>query len=286
MKSNQKINGIPCRRELTQPMSEANVLSQIIEGVLEDVEKRFVPINQLREQLESAPKLRGAFRALNQDGMRLIAEVKRSSPSKGNLAEINDPKQLAGKYQEGGADLISVLTEQRRFKGSITDLTSVRLSVEVPVLRKDFIVTEFQVIESRLLGADLILLIVAGLPKSQLIDFYQISTELGMDVLVEIHDMDEAERALEIGAKIIGVNSRNLKTLEVSEKTFEKIIPTLPAEVLKVAESGISTRQQVEMVEHLGAKAVLIGESLVRAGNPVHTIKELLNRLRPNKLQL
>jgi len=259
-------------------MSESNVLSQIIEGVLEDVEKRFVPINQLREQLENAPKLRGAFKALNQDGMRLIAEVKRSSPSKGNLAEIADPKELAGKYQEGGADVISVLTEERRFKGSIADLLSVRSSVDLPVLRKDFIVTEFQVIESRILGADLILLIVAGLSKSQLIDFYQLSTELGMDVLVEVHEMDEAEKALNIGAKIIGVNSRNLKTLEVSEKTFERILPALPSQILKVAESGISNRQQVALVEQLGAKAVLIGESLVRAGNPVHTIKELLNR--------
>jgi indole-3-glycerol phosphate synthase len=259
-------------------MSESNVLTQIIEGVLEDVEKRFVPIKQLREQLENAPKLRGAFKALSQDGMRLIAEVKRSSPSKGNLAEIADPKELASKYQEGGADVISVLTEERRFKGSIDDLVSVRSCVDIPVLRKDFIVTEFQVLESRILGADLILLIVAGLSKSQLIDFYQLSTELGMDVLVEVHDLDEAEKALDIGAKIIGVNSRNLKTLEVSEKAFEIILPALPTQILKVAESGISNRQQVALVEQLGAKAVLVGESLVRAGNPVHTIKELLNR--------
>ena len=210
--------------------------------------------------------------------MRLIAEVKRSSPSKGNLADIADPKELASKYQEGGADVISVLTEERRFKGSIADLVSVRSCVDLPVLRKDFIVTEFQVLESRILGADLILLIVAGLSKSQLIDFYQLSTELGMDVLVEVHDLDEAEKALDIGAKIIGVNSRNLKTLEVSEKAFEIILPALPAQILKVAESGISNRQQVALVEQLGAKAVLVGESLVRAGNPVHTIKELLNR--------
>ena len=164
------------------------------------------------------------------------------------------------------------------FKGSIADLISVRSSIDLPVLRKDFIVTEFQVIESRILGADLILLIVAALSKSQLLDFYQLSTELGMDVLVEVHDLAEAEKALEVGAEIIGVNSRNLKTLEVSEKTFERILPELPSQILKVAESGISNRQQVELIEQLGAKAVLIGESLVRAGNPVHTIKELLNR--------
>lgn len=259
-------------------MSESNVLTQIIEGVLEDVEKRFIPIKQLREQLENAPKLRGAFKALNQDGMRLIAEVKRSSPSKGNLAEIADPKELASKYQEGGADVISVLTEERRFKGSIADLVSVRSCVDLPVLRKDFIVTEFQVLESRILGADLILLIVAGLSKSQLIDFYQLSTELGMDVLVEVHDLDEAEKALDIGAKIIGVNSRNLKTLEVSDLNFKKIFPHLPKDVIKVAESGIATRAQVEFVESLGADAILVGESLVKSGDPKQSIKELLNR--------
>lgn len=278
MTRNLGINGTHYRKELIQLMSDSNVLNAIIEGVLADVEKRFVPISQLREQIENAPRLRGAYESLNQSGMRLIAEVKRSSPSKGELASIPDPQLLAEKYQEGGADLISVLTEERRFKGSIGDLISVRSAIDLPVLRKDFIVTEFQVLESRILGADLILLIVAGLSKSQLNDFYQLSTELGMDVLVEIHDLDEAEKAIEIGAKIIGVNSRNLKTLEVSETVFESILPELPKDLIKVAESGISTRKQVALVERLGANAVLIGESLVKAGNPVHTIKELLNR--------
>jgi indole-3-glycerol phosphate synthase len=259
-------------------MSNSNVLNTIIEGVLEDVNKRSVPINQLRRQIDEAPKLRGAYKSLSQPGMRLIAEVKRASPSKGDLAAIADPQFLATKYQEGGADIISVLTEERRFKGSIGDLIAVRSVIDLPVLRKDFIVTEFQVFESRILGADLILLIVAGLSKSQLRDFFQLATELGMDVLVEVHDLDEAEIALEIGAKIIGVNSRNLKTLEVSEQVFESILPKLPIDLIKVAESGISRRDQVELVEKLGANAVLIGESLVKAGNPVHTIKELLNR--------
>ena len=129
-------------------MSDSNVLNAIIEGVLEDVEKRVVPISQLREQIENAPPLRGAYKSLNQPGMRLIAEVKRSSPSKGELASIPDPQLLAEKYQEGGADLISVLTEERRFKGSIADWISVKSAIDLPVLRKDFIVTEFQVFES------------------------------------------------------------------------------------------------------------------------------------------
>jgi indole-3-glycerol phosphate synthase len=278
MRKSQRVSGILYRKESIQPMSNSNVLNTIIEGVLEDVNKRSVPINQLRRQIDEAPKLRGAYKSLSQPGMRLIAEVKRASPSKGDLAAIADPQFLATKYQEGGADIISVLTEERRFKGSIGDLIAVRSVIDLPVLRKDFIVTEFQVFESRILGADLILLIVAGLSKSQLRDFFQLATELGMDVLVEVHDLDEAEIALEIGAKIIGVNSRNLKTLEVSEQVFESILPKLPIDLIKVAESGISRRDQVELVEKLGANAVLIGESLVKAGNPVHTIKELLNR--------
>jgi indole-3-glycerol phosphate synthase len=263
---------------MIQLMSDSNVLDSIIEGVLEDVKKRLVPMAQLREQLQSAPKLRSAYSVLSKEPMRLIAEVKRSSPSKGELAIIADPVALAENYQEGGADVISVLTEERRFKGSISDLTSVRAAVDIPVLRKDFIVTEFQVYESRILGADLMLLIVAGLSKSQLTDFYQLATELGMDVLVEVHNLKEAEIALDIKSKIIGVNSRNLKTLEIDEKNFELILPQLPDSVVKVAESGISQRSQVAFIQSLGANAVLIGETLVKAGNPIHTIKDLLNR--------
>lgn len=274
----EKILGILFQKGSIQLMSNSNVLTSIIEGVIEDVEKRKVPISQIKEQLENAPKLRNAYAALSKEGMRLIAEIKRSSPSKGDLSAIENPVSLANNYQNGGADLISVLTESRRFKGNISDLISVRSAVDLPVLRKDFIVTEFQVYESRLLGADLMLLIIAGLSKSQLVDFYQLATELGMDVLVEVHDLAEAEIAVDIGSNIIGVNCRNLKTLEVNDKNFELILPQLPASVLKVAESGISTREQVLSVQELGAKAVLIGETLVKTGNPVHTIKELLNR--------
>lgn len=278
MKRKVKMTGMSYHREMIQLMSETNVLNAIIEGVVEDLQPRLRPLTQLRSEIESAPKLLGAYKALSSSGTRLIAEVKRSSPSKGDLAQISDPVALAAQYQEGGADVISVLTENRRFKGSIKDFTSIRKELNVPMLRKDFIVTEFQVLESRLLGADLLLLIVAALTKSDLTDFYQLATELGMDVLVEVHDLDEAGTALDIGAKIIGVNSRNLKTLEVDESNFALILPQIPSNVIKVAESGISTRSQVAHVENLGANAVLIGESLVKAGNPLHTINELLNR--------
>lgn len=259
-------------------MIESNALNGIIEGVLEDVAQRSVPASMLKEKLATAPQLRDAYAALNKEGMSLIAEVKRSSPSKGDLAEISDPISLAKSYQDGGADLVSVLTEERKFKGRVSDLIGVRQSINLPVLRKDFIVTEFQVYESRILGSDLLLLIIAGLSKSQLIDFYQLATELGMSVLVEVHTISEAEVALDIGAKIIGVNCRNLKTLELDKNAFGLILPKLPDSVVKIAESGISTRTEVEAVAELGANAILVGETLVKSGNPVHTIKDLLNR--------
>lgn len=259
-------------------MIESNALSGIIEGVIEDVSRRAVPISQLKEELSTAPVLRDAYAALSKRDMSLIAEIKRSSPSKGDLAAISDPISLAKSYQQGGADLISVLTEERRFKGSISDLVNVREAIDLPVLRKDFIVSEFQVFESRILGSDLMLLIVACLPKSQLIDYYQIATELGMNVLVETHTIDESEIAQDIGAKIIGVNCRNLKNLEMDKSTFELILPRLPESVVKIAESGISSRSEVQRVAELGANAILVGETLVRSGNPIHTIKDLLNR--------
>ena len=277
---NQKLKalGIYFLRERIQLMESNSALSEIIEGVLEDVNNRLVPISILEKQLDQAPVLRDAYSALSKKGVSLIAEVKRSSPSKGALATISNPVELANSYQAGGAEIISILTEERRFKGSISDLVSVRSAVSIPVLRKDFIVTEFQVYESRIIGSDLLLLIVAGLSKSQLKDYFQLATGLGMQVLVEVHDLSEVELALEIDSKIIGVNCRNLKTLEIDKTAFDLILPRLPENVLKVAESGISTRDEVEKIESLRADAILVGETLVKSGNPVHTIKELLNR--------
>ncbi len=277
---NQKLKalGIYFLRERIQLMESNSALSEIIEGVLEDVNNRLVPISILEKQLDQAPVLQDAYSALSKKGLSLIAEVKRSSPSKGALATISNPVELANSYQAGGAEIISILTEERRFKGSISDLVSVRSAVSIPVLRKDFIVTEFQVYESRIIGSDLLLLIVAGLSKSQLKDYFQLATGLGMQVLVEVHDLSEVELALEIDSKIIGVNCRNLKTLEIDKTAFDLILPRLPENVLKVAESGISTRDEVEKIESLGADAILVGETLVKSGNPVHTIKELLNR--------
>jgi indole-3-glycerol phosphate synthase len=254
----------------------SDVLTSIIEGVLEDLDRRSIPMAQLHAQLRDAGQLRGAKTALTGTDMKIISEVKRASPSKGDLSEITDPTSLALRYEDAGASVISVLTEERRFKGSIKDFTDVRSAVHIPMLRKDFIVTEYQVIESRILGADLLLLIVAGLTQSQYIDFHQMARELGMDVLVEIHNQEELERALEAKPEIIGVNSRNLKTLDVSPVAFHELLPMIPTGIIKVAESGISERTEVETVEELGANAILVGETLVRAGDPRAAISRLL----------
>jgi indole-3-glycerol phosphate synthase len=256
----------------------SSVLDSIIEGVLEDVERRSIPMNQLKAQLSDAADLRGALQALTGSDMKIISEVKRASPSKGDLGEILQPARLAAQYESGGASVISVLTEERRFKGSIKDFTEVRREVSIPMLRKDFIVTEYQVIESRVLGADLLLLIVAGLSQSQYCDFHQMANELGMDVLVEIHNEEELERALEANPTIVGVNSRNLKTLDVDPRAFDQLLPMIPSGIIKVAESGISERSEVAHVEELGADAILVGETLVRAGDPIAAISRLLGK--------
>jgi indole-3-glycerol phosphate synthase len=211
--------------------------------------------------------------------MSVIAEVKRSSPSKGALAPITDPAGLAAQYEEAGAHVVSVLTEQRRFGGSLADLDAVRKAIELPILRKDFMVDEYQFYEARAHGADVVLLIVAALSKNQLEDYFHLSNELGMRSLIEVHTNDELERALEISPEIIGVNSRNLKTLEVDARAFAELIPQIPSSIARVAESGISTRDEVVFAQECGATAILVGEALVRSESPTVAINQLLGRL-------
>ena len=254
------------------------VLDSIIEGVREDLAKRRKSLNQIHEEMTQAAPVRDAHLALTGDEMKVIAEVKRSSPSKGALSAIADPAALAERYQSAGASVISVLTEERRFKGSLADLDAVRARVDIPVLRKDFMVDEYQFFEARAHGADLVLLIVAALSKSQLKDFFDIATELKMASLIEVHTADELERALEVSPRIVGVNSRNLKTLEVDPTAFSDLIPRIPAELIRVAESGISTRSDVEFAQNSGAKAILVGEALVTSGDPDLAMRTLLGR--------
>ncbi len=255
-----------------------SVLDSIIEGVREDLAKRRKSLGHLHDEMSQAPAPLDAHPVLKGDVMKVIAEVKRSSPSKGSLSAITDPAALAEQYQIAGASVISVLTEERRFKGSLADLTAVRSRVSIPILRKDFMVDEYQFFEARAHGADMVLLIVAALAKSQLRDFYDLATDLGMAVLIEVHTADELERAMEISPRIVGVNSRNLKTLEVNSAAFAELIPQIPNEVIRVAESGISRRADVEFAQSHGADAILVGEALVTSADANLAMRYLLGQ--------
>ena len=253
-----------------------SVLDSIIQGVKEDLAGRraIVSLSDLKTLVNDVPRALPAADLLLASPFSVISEVKRASPSKGHLSDIPDPAALAVEYQSGGAQVISVLTEGRKFSGSLADLDSVRRKVSIPILRKDFMVDEYQIWEARAHGADVILLIVAGLSDSQLAELNEIAIELGMSVLVEIHDEPELERALAISPKLLGVNARNLKTLDVSLDVCHKLIPQIPTDVLAIAESGISSTDQVEALVLSGARAVLVGEALVTGGTPAETVAE------------
>lgn len=207
-------------------------------------------------------------------GLAVVAEVKRSSPSKGALAPIADPAALAASYAAGGATAVSVLTERHRFGGSLDDLAAVRAAVRVPVLRKDFMVTPYQIDESRAWGADLVLLIVAALAQADLVAMREQAEALGMTALVEVHDEEETRRALDAGATVVGVNARNLKTLEVDRSTFARLRPLVPDDVVTIAESGVRDLADVQAYADAGARGVLVGEALVTGGTPTRTVAD------------
>lgn len=251
-----------------------SVLDEICAGVAEDVAARraTTPLASVQAAAWAAAPALSAREALSAPGIAVIAEVKRRSPSKGALAEIVDPAELAATYAAGGAACISVLTEERRFGGSLADLAAVRAAVTIPVLRKDFMISEYQIYEARAYGADVILLIVAALSDAQLVEYRELAESLGMTALVEVHDADEADRAVTSGASVVGVNARNLKTLEIDASTFTRLAPLLPDSVIRVAESGIFTVNDVDAVAAAGADAILVGEALVKATNPAELI--------------
>jgi len=207
--------------------------------------------------------------------VRVIAEVKRASPSRGPLAEIPDPAKLAKTYQAGGASAISVLTEGRKFGGSLEDLSAVRSAVSIPVLRKDFIAVPYQVLEARAAGADLILLMASALDQPTLKELYDMAIQLGMTPLVETHSANELERASEIGAQLIGVNARNLDTFELDRSLFASLVDGFPDGAIKVAESAVSTAADVANYRAAGADVVLVGEALVTS-DPIKTLAEFL----------
>ena len=258
-----------------------SILDDIIAGVRQDLKEREdrVPLARIKEMETQVPEAKDALGALRgRDGaVKIISEVKRSSPSKGALAAIPDPAALASTYEAGGASVISVLTEQRRFNGSLADLDAVRAAVDIPILRKDFIVTPYQIHEARAHGADLVLLIVAALEQNVLVSLLERTRSLGMEALVETHSRLEALRAMEAGASIIGVNARNLKTLEVDRSTVEQVIDVIPPDVVAVAESGVANAHDVFEYAKWGADAVLVGEALVTSGDPRASIQDMVS---------
>lgn len=255
-----------------------NVLDEILVGVRADLAERQAqtPLDEVKAKALAQPSAQDGVRALRGDGVAVIAEVKRSSPSKGALAAIADPAALAGDYEEGGASVISVLTERRRFGGSLQDLREVRAKVDVPLLRKDFIVTSYQLWEARAHGADLVLLIVAALGQDALVSLIERAESIGLTPLVEVHDEEEAARAVDAGARVIGVNARNLRTLEVDRDTFARLAPLIPDSVVRVAESGVRGPHDLIAYANCGADAVLVGESLVTGKNPRDAVADLV----------
>ena len=251
-----------------------SVLESIIAGVKLDQSRRQLDDAELAERIKNAPAVRDPLIALRSDDFSVIAEVKRSSPSKGALADIPEPDRLAQIYQGAGANLVSVLTEERRFGGSLRDFDLVRNAITIPMLRKDFMVNDYLIKESRAHGADLILLIVAALPDPELKRLYDLTRNLGMRALIEVHDEFELDRAIALTPEIIGINARNLHSLEVDIAAFERLIPKIPHHIYKVAESGIASIEDARRARAAGADAILVGEALVRAPDPARMIRE------------
>ncbi|MFC8303701.1 indole-3-glycerol phosphate synthase TrpC [Specibacter sp. NPDC057265] len=258
-----------------------SVLQDIVAGVREDMQgrQRKVTLTQLQERVQQLDPARDAWAALGGNSvdraqLQVIAEVKRRSPSKGELAGIADPAALAALYRDGGAAVISVLTEQRRFGGSLADLDSVREAVDIPVLRKDFTCDEYMIWEARAHGADAVLLIAAALSDVQLRSYLDLTHHLGMNAIVETHTGEEIERATAVGSRIIGINVRNLKTLEVDRGVFAALAGSIPAGPIVVAESGVRDVSDVEHYRAHGAHAILVGEALVKDATPRERIAQ------------
>ncbi|HJZ09825.1 MAG TPA: indole-3-glycerol phosphate synthase TrpC, partial [Trebonia sp.] len=235
-----------------------------------------VPLEQLKDKARRAESPVDALAALKADGVSVIAEVKRASPSRGAMAAIDDPAALAGDYEAGGARVISVLTEQRRFGGSLDDLAAVRRAVRIPLLRKDFVVSSYQLWEARAYGADMVLLIVAALEQSALVSLVERALSIGLLPLVEVHADEELERAVDAGARVIGVNARNLATLEVDRSIFARLAGRIPEGIVKIAESGVRGPHDLLAYAAAGADAVLVGESLVTEKDPRSAVADLV----------
>jgi indole-3-glycerol phosphate synthase len=255
------------------------VLDDIVAGVRVDLAEREAakPLDIVKAEALARPNTPlDGYSILRRDGVSIIAEVKRSSPSKGALASIADPAALAADYEAGGACMVSVLTEQRRFGGTLADLKAVRAVVDIPVLRKDFIVTSYQLWEARAAGADVVLLIVSALPQPALVSLVERAVSIGLTPLVECHDSEEVGRAVDAGARVIGINTRSLKTLEVDREIFARVAPSVPESCVTIAESGVRGAHDVFEYARAGADAVLVGESLVTGKDPRAAVADLV----------
>lgn len=257
------------------------LLSHIVSNKLQELDysKRVMPLTEIRQiALDQPPPLNFAS-AIEGNSLKLIAEVKRASPSRGIIRRDFDPCAIAKIYVDSGAIAISVLTENRYFGGDLSHLKKIKQSLPrpVPLLRKDFVIDPYQVYESRAHGADSLLLIVKILSQTQLADLLSLSREVGMDCLVEVHNETELKTALRSGAKIIGINNRNLLTFQTDLSTTERLRPLIPNDRLVVSESGIKGRADIEKLQKLNINAVLIGEALMSAPDIAAKIKEMFN---------
>jgi len=256
------------------------ILDDIVSGNRQELEykKRSLPVAELRRMAFAQPPALDLAASLRGDGIRLIAEVKKASPSRGVIRPDFDPVEIAKIYADNGAAAVSVLTENRYFQGSLRHLEDIRnaLRNKLPLLRKDFIFDPYHVYESRAYGADSLLLIVAILEPKELKELLRLSHELGMSCLVEVHDEAEVEIALESGAKIIGINNRDLTNFTVDIATTERLRPLIPPDRVVVSESGIKERADIDKLSQLGVDAALIGESLVSAPDIAAKMRELL----------
>lgn len=255
-----------------------SVLDAILDGVRADLAERqaSTSLDELKARAARQDSPRNALGVLRSPGVHVIAEVKRRSPSKGSLAAIDDPAALARAYETGGASVISVLTERHHFGGSLEDLAAVRAAVDVPLLRKDFILTSYQLWEARAAGADLVLLLAVALDQHALVCLVERAQSIGLTPLVECHDEDEVDRAIVAGADVIGVNARDLTTLEIDRSVFARLAPRIPDRIVKIAESGVRGPHDVFAYARDGAGAVLVGEALVTGGDPRSAVADLV----------
>jgi indole-3-glycerol phosphate synthase len=253
-------------------------LDQVVERTRADMEarRREVPLAALERSLGPAPRARPFSEALVAEGISLIAEMKRASPSRGPIRPDATVTDIVTAYENAGAAASSVLTEPHWFGGSLDDLREARAACGLPLIRKDFIVDPYQLVEARLAGADAVLLIVAALDRDELMSLYDQAAEIGLDCLVEVHDDDEMDVALSCGVEIIGVNNRNLHTLEVDPDTALRLLVEAPAGTIVVAESGITSHDDVQRLEEAGVDAILVGEALMREDDPAAAVHALL----------